>query len=54
MLVYAPHLDRYFLMEIKTTSGKLTQDQVEFHGRWNGPIHIIRSVDDALMAIERV
>jgi hypothetical protein len=34
------------LMEIKTKTGKLTDDEVEFHKLW--PVAIVRSIDDAL------
>jgi hypothetical protein len=40
---------RLFLLEVKTTRGKLTADQMTFHKRW--PVAIVRTVDDALDAI---
>jgi hypothetical protein len=40
---------RLFLLEVKTTRGQLTADQMTFHKRW--PVAIVRSVDDALDAI---
>ena len=41
------------LMEVKNPDGKnaLTQEQVEFISRWPGKVHIVRSVDDALLAV---
>lgn len=51
---YYPH--HYFLLEVKDgekppSARKLTPDQVEFHARWKGPIHIVTSVDEALDAV---
>ncbi len=40
---------RLFLLEVKTTRGQLTADQMTFHQRW--PVSIVRTVDDALDAI---
>ena len=44
------------LLEVKDgekppSARKLTPDQVEFHARWKGPIHIVTSVDEALDAV---
>lgn len=37
------------LVEIKGEKGKLTPDQVKWHGEWTGkPILIVRSIDDAI------
>ena len=49
-----PH--RLALIEVKDgekppSARKLTPDQVEFHARWKGPIHIVTSVDEALDAV---
>lgn len=41
------------LMEIKTDKGKLTADQVIFHKSWPGQVVVIRTLQDALDAIER-
>lgn len=40
-----------YLMEVKGAKGKLTPDQVKWHSLWQSPIHIVRSVDDALRVI---
>lgn len=40
-----------WIMEVKTIKGKLNPLQVEWHDTWRGPIHIIRSLDDALMVV---
>jgi Holliday junction resolvase len=37
---------RLWLVEVKGAKGKLTPDQEEFHAAW--PVHIVRSVDDAI------
>lgn len=36
------------LLEVKIPGEGLTDDQLVFHATWKGPIHIVRSVDDAL------
>jgi Holliday junction resolvase len=43
---------RTYLLEVKTPKKKLTDDQVVFHGEWNGsPIAIVHSDTEALEAI---
>lgn len=42
---------RTWIMEVKTIKGKLNPLQVEWHDTWRGPIHVIRSLDDALMVV---
>lgn len=37
-----------YLLEIKTESGKLTPDQVEFIDSWRGTVHIVRTPAEAL------
>ena len=41
------------LMEVKNMAGKdtLTKDQVEFMARWPGKIHVVRTEDEALLAL---
>ena len=46
LLVY--RRGHYYLMEVKSDKGSLTDDQVEFHEKWKGPIHIVRSPKEAL------
>jgi hypothetical protein len=41
------------LMEIKMDKGKLTTDQVIFHREWAGQVVVVRTLQDALDAIER-
>jgi hypothetical protein len=36
------------LVEIKTENGKLNELQLEFAARWNAPVYIIRSIDEAV------
>jgi hypothetical protein len=40
-----------WVIEVKGPAGKLTPDQVEWIGAWRSPVHIVRSVDDALTLI---
>jgi len=42
---------KHYLIEIKSSKGHLTKDQKVFHGKWKGPIHIVRSIDDALSVL---
>ena len=39
------------LLEVKSPTGRLSKEQREFHAMWKAPIHIVRSVDEALRAI---
>jgi len=48
-LVYTPD-GRLLLVEIKMPKGTLTAPQVRFHARF--PVHIVRSVEDALGIIK--
>lgn len=41
-----------YLLEVKGDKGKLTDEQVEWHRQWQGEAHIVRTVDDALIAID--
>ena len=40
-----------WLIEVKGPKGKLTDDQVAFIATWRGPVHVVRSVDDALRIV---
>ncbi len=40
-----------FLLEVKTSTGKLNRVQKKFHAEWNGYIHIVRSPEEALKVI---
>ena len=40
-----------FLLEVKTSSGRLTKDQKKFHIKWNSYIHIVHTVEEALRVI---
>lgn len=40
-----------FLIEVKTTAGKLTEPQQHFHATWRGHVAIVRNVDEALRVI---
>lgn len=41
------------LMEVKNPDGKdeFTKEQVEFMARWPGKIHIVRSVEEAMLSV---
>ena len=40
-----------YLLEIKTSTGKLNDLQKEFRGKWKGHKDVVRSIDQALFAI---
>jgi len=40
-----------WLMEIKGKKGKLTADQEIWIDQWRGPVHIVRTTDDALQLV---
>jgi hypothetical protein len=42
------------LMEVKSDTGGLTEPQIIWHRSWNGTVHIVRSVDDALAIVNEV
>lgn len=42
---------RTWIMEVKTDTGKLNPLQTVWHETWRGPVHIIRSLDDALLIV---
>jgi len=42
---------KVWTIEVKGPKGKLTPDQVEWIGKWNGTVHIIRTVDEALQLV---
>lgn len=43
--------DVTYLMEVKTSKGKPTADQVRWHALWRGQVAIVRSIDEALGVI---
>jgi hypothetical protein len=47
------HRGVWFVVEVKNAEGKnaLTKDQVEFIGRSQGPVHIVRTPDEAVAAV---
>jgi Holliday junction resolvase len=40
-----------FLLEIKDGKGKLTEDQVTWHRMWPAPVHLVRTIEEALDAV---
>ena len=55
LLVHSPsYPHRMTLLEVKNLGGRgttLTPDQVKFHAEWKAPIHVVKSVDEALDAV---
>lgn len=45
------HRGKVLLVEVKTKRGTLTKDQITFAQYW--PIHIIRTVDDAIALVRQ-
>ncbi len=48
--------DQTFLIEVKdgakaASDQKLTKDQVVWHARWRGTVHIVNSIDAALAVV---
>jgi hypothetical protein len=41
----------YFMLEIKHGRGKLNHDQFIWQRNWNGPVHTVRTIDEALQAV---
>ena len=44
---------RTWLMEIKSPSGRLTQDEIEWRDKWRGNYYVIFNVEQALEIITR-
>jgi Holliday junction resolvase len=42
---------RTFTIEVKGPKGQLTPDQVKWINEWQGVVHIVRTVDDALQLV---
>ena len=42
---------RVVLMEVKTDGGRLTPAEAKFHAEYKGELYIVRSVEDALIAM---
>ena len=40
-----------YLLEVKSEKGRLTEDQEEWHMNWRGHKSVVRSIDDALIAV---
>lgn len=45
--------NKLFLIEVKMPGKKLTLEQVKFHKNWNGEIHIVKSVDEAIEILNK-
>jgi hypothetical protein len=42
---------RNYAIEIKTLSGRLTQDEVEWISKWDGHVRVIRSAEEAVKIV---
>lgn len=53
LLVYNPRRERTSLMEVKNADGKneFTEEQIDFMARWPGPIDVVRTEHEALVAV---
>ena len=54
LLVY--FMGKMYLVEVKDSAKppskrQLTPDQVEWHRRWGGPVHIVETIEDAFNVI---
>ncbi len=47
----ACNADQVWVIEVKGPKGTLTPDQVEWIANWRGPVHIVRTVDEALQLV---
>jgi Holliday junction resolvase len=45
--------NKLYLMEVKKPKAKLTPDQIKFHENWNGDIHIVRTVQEAIEILNK-
>ena len=43
--------DKNYLMEIKSGSGKLTEDERDFFDEWRGQVCVVRSAEEALQVV---
>jgi hypothetical protein len=50
LLVYAP-CGGYLLIEVKVPGEKLNATEAAWHARWKGPVHIVKSVEEALAVV---
>ncbi len=50
LVVYYPRTGLH-LLEVKGPNGTLTADERDWHARWPGVVHVVRTVTEALEAI---
>lgn len=43
-----------YLLEVKGIRGRLTPEQIIWHAKWQGYVHIVRSAEDALRVIGEI
>lgn len=56
LLVYSPYSKTLWLLEVKDGSKPpskrtLTLDQIEWHKKWPGKVHIVHNAEDALWTV---
>lgn len=49
-LLCATH-EKTWLIEVKTNSGDLTNEQTRFFATWRGEIQLVRTIEDALATV---
>lgn len=42
------------LFEAKSAAGKLTEHQIKWHAEWQGTVHIVRTLDDAITVLNEI
>ena len=47
-------LGHNLLMEVKTEDGSLTKREAEWHRRWRGTVHIVKTCDEALDILDKI
>lgn len=40
-----------YLLEVKSATGTLTDDQRRWHAGWPGPVHVVRNIHQAIAAV---
>ena len=41
------------LLEVKQPNGELSTEQIIWHGKWQGHVAVVRSVDEAIAAVNK-
>ena len=51
LVAWSPFTRATHMIEVKTGTEPLSRSEQKFHAKWAGPIAIVRSIDEALVAI---